>query len=90
MKNTVMSPEQRLKIINDNMPPEAKYGDVFQAIAEAQARTTCPICFKAGIKEAVDWIESAPTRKIDGAEQYICTLEQWQSQLRKWGIEKVK
>lgn len=39
---------------------------------------------KAGIKEVVEWIESVPTREIDGVKQYICTLEQWQA---KWGIK---
>ena len=41
---------------------------------------------RAGIKEVVGWIESVPTREIDGAEQYICTLEQWQAKLKEWGI----
>ena len=31
----LLTPEQR-RAINDNMPSDAKYGDVFEAIAEAQ------------------------------------------------------
>ena len=41
---------------------------------------------RSGIKEVVEWMESVPTRKIDGAEQYICTLEQWQAKLKSWHI----
>ena len=46
-----------LRAINDAMPPEAKYGDVFKAIAEKQDA----ISFKAGqdsrLKEVKEWIE---------------------------------
>ena len=31
-----MLSDEEMKKINDDMPPEAKYGDVFQAIAQAQ------------------------------------------------------
>jgi len=47
-----------LRAINDAMPPEAKYGDVFKAIAEKQDA----ISFKAGqdsrLKEVKEWIET--------------------------------
>ena len=72
----------------DNLPS-------YQAIADRQAKLTGDIAFKAGqedgllkgIQKVVEWIESVPTREIDGAEQYICTLEQWQSKLKEWGIK---
>jgi len=50
-------------------------------------RRQAQISFKAGIKLVVDWIELVPTREIDGAEQYIVTLEQWQAKLKEWGID---
>ncbi len=45
-EETVMSKEELTKL-NNAMPAEAKYGDVFKAIAEAQAE----ISFKAGQEE---------------------------------------
>lgn len=52
----------------------------------------CPDCMaetylKEGIRGVVEWIESVPTREIDGAEQYVVTLEQWQAKLKEWGID---
>ena len=41
---------------------------------------------QAGRKEVVEWIESVPPREIDGADQYIVTLEQWQAKLKEWGF----
>ena len=51
-KETVMSDEQ-LKRINDAMPSDAKYGEVFKAIAEAQANLTWDIAVKEGYKKGV-------------------------------------
>ena len=45
-KDTVMQ-RVELKAINDAMPSDAKYGDVFEAIAKKQAE----ISFKAGKRE---------------------------------------
>ncbi len=44
-EDTVLSKKQ-LSEINNNMPAEAKYGEVFEAIAQAQAE----ISFKVGVK----------------------------------------
>ena len=48
--DTRMSPEE-LKAINDAMPSEAKYGEVFKVIAEKQAE----ISFKAGVRKITDF-----------------------------------
>ena len=36
MKNDLLLTKEEMKAINDNMPSDAKYGDVFEAIAKAQ------------------------------------------------------
>lgn len=41
------------------------------------------ISFKAGIKEAVGWVET--TRRI--RQNILClNLEQWQAKLKEWGV----
>ena len=53
--DTVMSPEQ-LRAINDDMPPTAKYGEVFKEIAKVQAEITGKIMLNQGRKDVVEWI----------------------------------
>ena len=36
MTDTRLLTDEKMKAINDNMPSDAKYGDVFKAIAKAQ------------------------------------------------------
>lgn len=57
--------------------------EALRDLCELQAEKS----FKAGMREVTGWIESVPTRNIDGVEQYICTLEQWKARLKGWGIE---
>ncbi len=40
-----------------------------------------------GIREVVEWVEIVDPIELDGAKQYAITLEQWQAQKKKWGIE---
>ena len=56
-QDTVLTSEQ-LWAINDAMPPEAKYGEVFEAVAETQAKAT----WDAAIQEVQEqlrhhWVE---------------------------------
>lgn len=51
-KETVIKPKE-LKRINDAMPSDAKYGDVFEAIANNQAEITWPIAEKAGYEKGL-------------------------------------
>ena len=53
--DTVLTKEQ-MRAINDNMPGDAKYGEVFEAIAIAQAEITGEIMLKQGRKEVRDII----------------------------------
>ena len=55
-KDTVMNKE-KLKQINDAMPPEAKYGDVFETIAYNQAEISFPLGEQQGIEKVVEWME---------------------------------
>ncbi len=63
-KNTVMS-RNELSKINNAMPPEAKYGDVFQAIAQAQFEIT----LSAGCKQIGQWlVDHPPNNPPENAE----------------------
>ncbi len=84
-KDTVMKKEE-LTRINNNMPSEAKYGDVFEAIAERQAE----ISVKAGRRDVVEWImkyRSETTREFMG---FTIMRDKWQAQLKAWGVTNVQ
>jgi len=51
-KETVMNKDS-LMAMNNAMPSEAKYGDVFEGIAERQAQITGDIAYEAGREDGV-------------------------------------
>ena len=63
-KDTVMNKEQLSKI-NDAMPSNAKYGEVFKAIADKQAEISFPLGEKQGIDKVVESAK-ALLEEIDG------------------------
>ncbi|MBU2249449.1 MAG: hypothetical protein KKD77_22065, partial [Gammaproteobacteria bacterium] len=81
---------------NSGMPSEAKYGEVFKAIAKEQAE----ISFKAGIREVVEWVErhheetnhwydiSGASRKNMETALVLYHKKAWESKLKEWGIEE--
>lgn len=84
-KETVLNKGELTKI-NNAMPSEAKYGDVFQAIAEHQAE----LSFKAGeeqgelkgINKVMEWLNNK--RAIWEEKKMIAfwiTEGQWEAQL---------
>ena len=77
-KDTVMSMKQLLEI-NNQMPPEAKYGDVFQFIAERQAE----ISFKTGIKEVLEAIHYEPN-----SNAFYTQPGELETKFKEWGISE--
>ena len=49
----LLTKEERTAI-NDAMPPDAKYGDVFEAIAKAQKDLTYPEAFEDGHRAGIE------------------------------------
>jgi len=86
-KDTVMSKEEQTKI-NSDMPSDAKYGEVFQSIAKAQAEITGRIMKQEGIKEMVEWVKEYD--RLNNLFLYTPRTfkEKWQAQLKKWGIDR--
>jgi len=92
-EDTVMSMKQ-LAEINSNMPPEAKYGEVFEVIADKQAE----ISFKAGFKYALEGavieggyqsVKKAGIREVVKwiEANYPIGTSKWQAQLKVWDIK---
>ena len=75
----LLSPEE-MKAINDAMPGEAKYGDVFEAIAEAQAK----ISFQAGQDSIVD------KENLNFKRGFQSALQMVQEKLKEWGLKEGK
>jgi len=58
-EDTVLSPEQ-LRAINDDMPMEAKYGNVFLEIAEQQAKETWDKAVREVVAKLEEWEREMP------------------------------
>jgi len=82
-ENTVMSKAQLLEI-NNQMPSEAKYGEVFEVIAEKQAEITWDIARQGGRKEVVEWIEEN-SANFDLMNDKCFGRDEWQFKLKEWG-----
>ena len=84
-RDTVLSPEE-LKAINNSMPSTAKYGEVFEVIADKQAETT----WRRAIKEVIQWLYS-PCPHTEGTEEGHVHAESclkcWQEKGKEWEIE---
>ncbi|KKM98738.1 hypothetical protein LCGC14_1154840 [marine sediment metagenome] len=83
-EDMVMSPEKR-RAINDEMPSDAKYGDVFEAIAKAQAEITWKArdpeikeAFKAGQEaEKAHWAREIERQLHDAYEGGLLEVVEW-------------
>ena len=89
-KDTVMSMEQR-RAINDAMPSTAKYGEVFEAIAETQAE----LSFKAGyeavwkdgvIKDTFEIGQQEGRKDVVDWVERVRKIKVPKYQLKEWGL----
>ena len=82
-EDTVMSKEQMAcETPQYDEPTQTLLQEQSERIAKAQAK----ISWDKAIRDVVEWIESVPTREIDGADQYTITLEQWQTFKKERGL----
>lgn len=88
-KETVLTMKQ-LSELNSAMPSTAKYGEVFEFIAEKQAE----ISFKAGRQEVVEWVKANADLERGDRDVGLCfedylffDYKDWQGKLKDWGIK---
>jgi len=84
-EDTVMSKEI-LSELNSNMPPEAKYGEVFEVIARTQTNITGDIAYKAGIKEVVEWLQEQNDVDDEIVPYYVINKKVLEKQSKEWGL----
>ncbi len=81
--------DKEMKAINNAMPPEAKYGDVFKSIAQAQLES-CEREAEAELKKVKEEIgKQLGIPKTDKPFQMSITIfsEWWQSYWKGKGVE---
>jgi hypothetical protein len=91
-EETVMI-KKELSKINDAMPSEAKYGDVFLAIANKQAKLTWKARepeieeAKKLAKKVVEWIDEHSRMTYEhGKGEVAFNHVNWHTRLKEWGL----
>ena len=85
-KDTVMSERAIVQLWQEYQQTSSASEKTFH---QYLAKTQDEISFKAGIKEAVEWVERITNNPAcKHKNNYICLFKRmWQAQLKDWGME---